>query len=99
MALVEPGNRRQVVGAVLAGGKGSPIGGSKAMVELAGRALICYPLSAVQEAGLEPVVVAKRDTELPPLDVRSQAAPGRPSRTSDPGRDPQWARGTGRESA
>lgn len=59
----------RIVGAILAGGAGSRIGGSKAMVELAGRPLISYPLSAVLEAGLEPLVVAKPDTQLPELAV------------------------------
>jgi molybdopterin-guanine dinucleotide biosynthesis protein A len=54
---------------VLAGGVGSRIGGCKAMVELAGRPLISYPLRAIVEAGLEPLVVAKAATELPELDV------------------------------
>jgi molybdopterin-guanine dinucleotide biosynthesis protein A len=58
------------IGAVLAGGAGSRIGGSKAMVELAGRPLISYPLRAIVEAGLEPLVVAKAATELPELDVQ-----------------------------
>jgi molybdenum cofactor guanylyltransferase len=55
--------------AVLAGGRGSRIGGDKALVELAGRPLIEYPLSAARAAGLEAVVVAKRHTRLPLLDV------------------------------
>jgi molybdopterin-guanine dinucleotide biosynthesis protein A len=58
------------IGAVLAGGAGSRIGGSKAMVELAGRPLVSYPLRAIVEAGLEPLVVAKAATELPELDVQ-----------------------------
>jgi molybdopterin-guanine dinucleotide biosynthesis protein A len=58
-----------VVGAVLAGGGGSRIGGSKAMVELAGRPLASYPLSAIEGAGLAPLVVAKRATKLPALGV------------------------------
>lgn len=70
----EPGGGRRgsgpPVGAVLAGGRGSRIGGAKALVELAGRPLISYPLAAVEEAGLEPVVVAKADSELPPLSCR-----------------------------
>jgi molybdenum cofactor guanylyltransferase len=45
------------------------MGGSKAMVQLAGRPLISYPVRAVIEAGLEPFVVAKAATELPPMDV------------------------------
>jgi molybdenum cofactor guanylyltransferase len=47
------------LGAVLAGGRGSRLGGEKAAVELAGRPLISYPLSAIEAAGLEAVVVTK----------------------------------------
>lgn len=57
------------LGAVLAGGAGSRIGGSKALVPLAGQPLISYPLRAIADAGLEPLVVAKTGTELPDLDV------------------------------
>lgn len=69
------------VGAVLAGGLGSRLGGSKAVAELAGRPLIEYPLGALAAAGLEPLVVAKPDTELPHLDaeiVREPALPRHP---------------------
>lgn len=69
------------VGAILAGGKGSRIGGAKALADLAGRPLISYPLAAVASAGLEPIVVAKRDSELPPLDcpvIREPALPRHP---------------------
>ncbi|MGN6372328.1 MAG: molybdenum cofactor guanylyltransferase [Solirubrobacteraceae bacterium] len=62
------------VGAVLAGGAGSRIGGSKALVQLGGQALISYPLRAIVDAGLEPLVVAKADTELPDLDVAVERA-------------------------
>jgi molybdopterin-guanine dinucleotide biosynthesis protein A len=55
--------------AVLAGGLGRRIGGAKARVELAGRPLISYPLRAASEAGLAAVVVAKQDSQLPPLQV------------------------------
>lgn len=58
------------LGAVLAGGAGSRIGGGKAAVELGGRPLISYPLAAVEGAGLEPLVIAKSDSELPPLRCR-----------------------------
>lgn len=58
---------RVIQGAVLAGGRGSRLGGSKALVPLAGRPLIAWPLAAVEAAGLAPVVVAKADSELPPL--------------------------------
>jgi len=66
------------VGAVLAGGAGRRIGGAKATLELAGRPLISYPLEAVAGAGLEPVVVAKRDSQLPPLDCAVIGEPDRP---------------------
>jgi molybdopterin-guanine dinucleotide biosynthesis protein A len=66
------------LGAVLAGGLGSRLGGAKAGVELGGRPLILYPLEAVEEAGLESLVVAKADTELPPLDCRVLREPDLP---------------------
>jgi molybdopterin-guanine dinucleotide biosynthesis protein A len=66
------------VGAVLAGGRGTRIGGAKALVELAGRPLISHALAAIEEAGLEPVVVAKGDSELPPLSCRVIREPTRP---------------------
>jgi molybdopterin-guanine dinucleotide biosynthesis protein A len=55
------------LGAVLAGGLGRRLGGSKAAVRLNGRPLITYPLRAVQEALGSAVIVAKADTELPSL--------------------------------
>jgi len=54
-----------VVGAVLAGGSGSRIGGAKATAQLDGRALISYPLEAALGALAQVVVVAKADAELP----------------------------------
>jgi molybdopterin-guanine dinucleotide biosynthesis protein A len=59
-------------GAVLAGGRGSRLGGAKATAELAGRPLISYPLSALDAAGIECQVVAKPDCELPSLAGRAQ---------------------------
>jgi molybdenum cofactor guanylyltransferase len=53
--------------AVLAGGLGSRMGTSKPSAELAGRPLVSYPLAAAAQAGLQAVVVAKRDSELPAL--------------------------------
>jgi molybdopterin-guanine dinucleotide biosynthesis protein A len=53
------------VGAVLAGGLGRRIGGSKATVELNRRPLISYPLEAVWRALGNVAIVAKFDTELP----------------------------------
>jgi molybdopterin-guanine dinucleotide biosynthesis protein A len=65
--------------AVLAGGLGSRIGGDKAIVELAGRPLISYPLQAASDAGLEAVVVAKPATKLPPLGVQLLLEPDEPT--------------------
>lgn len=78
----EPAERAQAagpaMGAVLAGGRGSRIGGAKAVAELAGRPLIAYPVAAVAAAGLEAVVVAKRDSELPPLGCPTLHEPDAP---------------------
>jgi molybdopterin-guanine dinucleotide biosynthesis protein A len=64
----------RTLAAVLAGGRGSRLGGDKAGVELGGRPLIDYPLAAIEEAGLEAVVCVKPGQELPPL--ASFAGPG-----------------------
>ena len=83
---------------VLAGGLGSRIGGDKALVQLGGRPLITYPLAAAEAAGLDAVVVAKRTTKLPALDVP------RPARTrradpSPPRRHHRARRAPGRDRA
>ncbi len=70
---------RAVVGAVLAGGRSTRMGTPKPLVELAGQPLISYPLAAVGEAGLEPIVVAKPDSPLPPLDCRIVLEPAEPN--------------------
>jgi molybdopterin-guanine dinucleotide biosynthesis protein A len=67
-----------IVGAVLAGGASRRMGTAKATLELAGRPLLEYPLAAVQGAGLEPVVVAKPDSPLPPLAVPFWEEPAEP---------------------
>jgi molybdopterin-guanine dinucleotide biosynthesis protein A len=54
----------EVRGAVLAGGRGSRLGGTKPTVELGGRPLISYPLAALAAAGLDAFVVAKAAGEL-----------------------------------
>jgi molybdopterin-guanine dinucleotide biosynthesis protein A len=55
----------RALGVVLAGGRGSRLGGTKPGVELGGRSLISYPLAALATAGLDAIVVAKPATELP----------------------------------
>jgi molybdopterin-guanine dinucleotide biosynthesis protein A len=55
------------IGVVLAGGLGRRLGGDKAIVELEGRPLLLYPVEALHEVCDDVVVVAKRDTLLPPL--------------------------------
>jgi molybdopterin-guanine dinucleotide biosynthesis protein A len=64
--------------AIMAGGRGSRIGGPKAGVELAGRPLISYPIAAALQAGLQPLVVAKPDSALPPLDCELLLEPAEP---------------------
>jgi molybdopterin-guanine dinucleotide biosynthesis protein A len=60
-------NAKRAIVAVLAGGRGSRVGGRKAMAVLGGEALVTYPLRAAREAGLEAVVVAKPSSRLPSL--------------------------------
>jgi len=55
------------LGVVLAGGRGSRLGGAKATVPLAGRPLLFWALDALRAVVGEAVVVAKPDTDLPPL--------------------------------
>jgi len=63
---------------VLAGGSGSRLGGAKATALLGGRPLIEHVLGAVRAGGLEPIVVAKADSVLPPLDCRLVIEPAQP---------------------
>ena len=72
--MADPG----VLGAVLAGGRSTRMGTPKALVELAGRVLISYPLAALTEAGFEAIVVAKPDSPLPPLECRVVREPAEP---------------------
>ena len=67
----------KLVVAVLAGGRGTRLGGAKAMVELDGAPLIERPLAAARAAGLEAFVVAKRGTALP--DVPTWYEPDEPT--------------------
>jgi molybdopterin-guanine dinucleotide biosynthesis protein A len=59
--------RSKPVGAILAGGRGLRIGGEKAIVELEGKPLICYPVDAVREVLSRVAILAKTGTRLPPL--------------------------------
>jgi molybdenum cofactor guanylyltransferase len=59
--------RSKPVGAILAGGQGLRIGGSKATVELHGKPLLCYPVEAVRQVVSRVAVMAKAGTQLPPL--------------------------------
>jgi molybdopterin-guanine dinucleotide biosynthesis protein A len=55
-----------VIVAVLAGGRARRMGGVKALAPFRGEPLIARPLAAARAAGLDAVVVAKPDTDLPP---------------------------------
>jgi molybdopterin-guanine dinucleotide biosynthesis protein A len=57
--------RRDPIGVILAGGEGTRIGGSKAVVNLDGRPLISYPLETMSRAVGTVAIVAKIDTQLP----------------------------------
>lgn len=46
------------------------MGTAKASIGLRGRPLVSYPVEAMAAAGLEPVIVAKRDSTLPDLQCR-----------------------------
>ena len=66
------------LGAVLAGGAATRLGGAKATVELAGRPLISYSLQALAQAGVTAVVVAKESSDLPPLEAEVVTEPDEP---------------------
>lgn len=63
---------------ILAGGAGSRLGGAKATALLGGRPLIEHVIAAARDGGLEPVVVAKADSPLPPLDCPLLVEPDEP---------------------
>ena len=65
-------------GLVLAGGTSTRMGRPKPLVELAGSPLLLHVLRAVEAAGLAPAVVAKPDSELPPLAVPVLREPQEP---------------------
>ncbi|MGH2985023.1 MAG: molybdenum cofactor guanylyltransferase [Solirubrobacterales bacterium] len=66
------------IGAVLAGGRSRRMGSPKALVGLAGHPLIAHVLAAVEAASLEPVVIAKPDSPLPPVSCRVLREPAKP---------------------
>jgi molybdopterin-guanine dinucleotide biosynthesis protein A len=68
-----------VIGAVLAGGRGSRIGEPKAILELGGKLLLEHPLNAFAHAEIEAAVVAKPGTSLPPLHVEVWREPEEPT--------------------
>src|SRR4051812_6507820 len=57
-----------VIGAVLAGGLGSRMGGTKPTAMLAGRPLASYPVAVLAEVCEGVAIVCKPDTQLPSLD-------------------------------
>lgn len=64
--------------AILAGGRGTRMGGPKASALLAGRPLLDYPVAAARAAGLEVAVVAKPQAALPQLSVAVWEEPAKP---------------------
>lgn len=65
--------------AVLAGGRSRRMGRPKATLPFAGGPLIARPLAAAEAAGLEAVVVAKPDSDLPALEVEVWWEPAEPA--------------------
>ncbi len=68
------------IGVVLAGGRGSRLGGAKPTADLAGSPLISYALAALAAAGLTAFVVAKPSTDLGGRPNRRPTDRGRPNR-------------------
>lgn len=64
--------------AVLAGGRGSRLGGAKAGALLGGRPMVAHVLDAALASGLPVLVVAKPSSVLPPLDVEVVREPEEP---------------------
>lgn len=64
--------------AILAGGRSRRMGEPKPCLELGGMPLIHYPLEAARAARLEPWIVAKPGSELPPTDCRVLLEPAEP---------------------
>src|SRR4051794_1799995 len=66
------------LGAVLAGGRGDRLGGDKASRLLAGRPLAVHVASALAAAGLEAVLCAKPDQDVPDLGMALVPEPEKP---------------------
>jgi molybdenum cofactor guanylyltransferase len=64
--------------AILAGGAGARLGCRKPLTSLAGRPLICHPLAAARDSGLDVIVVSKRSVALPELDCEVVYEPEQP---------------------
>ncbi len=64
--------------AILAGGAGTRLGGRKPMATVAGNPLIERAVFTVRAAGLDPLVVAKEESELPRLDAAVLREPDEP---------------------
>jgi molybdenum cofactor guanylyltransferase len=67
-----------VVGAILAGGLGTRMGGAKPARELAGRPLAAHVAATLGEVCTRVVVVAKSDSELPELGLEIWTEPDEP---------------------
>jgi molybdopterin-guanine dinucleotide biosynthesis protein A len=67
-----------LVGVVLAGGLGRRLGAAKPGAALAGRPLVAYPVEALGAVCERVVVVAKANTDLPPVDVERWDEPDEP---------------------
>jgi molybdenum cofactor guanylyltransferase len=63
------------IAAILAGGRSARMGQPKPTMLLAGVPLISHPIAAARAAGLEPWVIAKANTPLPPLDCEIVTEP------------------------
>jgi molybdopterin-guanine dinucleotide biosynthesis protein A len=71
---IAPVGAPEARGAVLAGGRGSRLGGLKPTARLGGRPLISYPLAALAAAGIDAFVVAKASTASTPVEVVTEPA-------------------------